>query len=98
MRSTLKVKPQRNGEDMFRRDFTMTRMAITKQQAYDFFFASLAEEIIAAEDTLAGVDRDDSAYSGLQDCATNLQRLLSALDDIYHALPDERTYLSQRSR
>jgi len=61
---------------------------MNKQQAYDFFLASLSMEIIATGSALDEPEPSSSNYLALQERAAHLQRMLAALDDIYQAVPD----------
>ncbi|SAK88918.1 hypothetical protein AWB80_06208 [Caballeronia pedi] len=61
---------------------------MNKQQAYDFFLASLSMEIIATGNTLEELEPSSENYLALQERAARLQRMLAGLDEIYHAVPE----------
>jgi hypothetical protein len=59
---------------------------MTKQDAYDFFLASLTVAILATQNALEGEPAGSLPYDKLHEHNAKLQRLLVALDDIANAI------------
>jgi hypothetical protein len=78
-----------NTDVLHGRSSSLEAVAISKQTAYDYFFASLSMAIIDTQEALLD-DVNTLRFPALFQQHADLQRLLIALDEIYQVVPDEQ--------